>query len=178
MGRWDQRKRVTNNILIVARPLPSSFSGMQVWSVAAAKCGSGVRVHGGNGKNSWNKSLVELWYLFVNQLHSLFVTWDRRSDLATSMLIMVFVFNDGEKGWPNGEGGFLSLCMYIVLGLSCHHPDREGVVSYTIRRVLHKGSDRKKWCNIVGIQRIYGTVHVPDCRRGIYTIFFFFNLWV
>ena len=35
-----------------------------------------------------------------------------------------------------------------------------------------------RWCNMVGIQRIYGTVHVPDCRLGIYTIFFFFNLWV
>ena len=50
VGRWDQRKRVTVIILIVARPRSSSFNGIVVWSVAAAKCGSGVRVHGGKGK--------------------------------------------------------------------------------------------------------------------------------
>ena len=54
--------------MIVARPRSSSFSGIVVWSVAAAKCGSGVRVHGGDGKTAESKSLVELWYLFVNQL--------------------------------------------------------------------------------------------------------------
>ena len=31
---------------------------------------------------------------------------------------------------------------------------------------------------MVGIQRIYGTVHVPDCRLGVGTIFFFFDLWL
>ena len=43
---------------------------------------------------------------------------------------------------------------------------------------VERGHRATRWCNILGIQRIYGTVHVPDCRLGIYTIFFFFNLWV
>ena len=52
VGEGNQDNKEINNIVIVARPQPSSFSGMHVWSVAAAKRGSGVRVHGGNGKNS------------------------------------------------------------------------------------------------------------------------------
>ena len=52
---------------------------MQVWSVAAAKCGSGVRVHGGNGKTAESKSLVELWNLFVNQLQLILRYLRRRS---------------------------------------------------------------------------------------------------
>ena len=81
--------------MIVARPLPSSFSGMQVWSVAAAKCGSGVRVHGGNGKTAESKSLVELWNLFVNQLQ---LTRYLRRRSHYFMLIVILMFNDGGKG--------------------------------------------------------------------------------
>ena len=81
--------------MIVARPRSSSFSGIVVWSVAAAKCGSGVRVHGGNGKTAESKSLVELWNLFVNQLQ-LIRYLRRRSHYF--MLIVILRFNDGGKG--------------------------------------------------------------------------------
>ena len=69
---------------------------MHVWSVAAAKCGSGVRVHGGNGKTAESKSLVELWNLFVNQLQ--LIRYLRRRSHYTSMLIVILMFNDGGKG--------------------------------------------------------------------------------
>ena len=38
---------------------------------------------------------------------------------------------------------------------------------------FERGHRATCWCNIVGIQRIHGTVHVPDCRLGRVTIFFF-----
>ena len=92
MGEGNQDNKEINNIVIVARPQPSSFSGMHVWSVAAAKRGSGVRVHGGNG----NKSTVERslsWNVFVFQMHSSFVISGGSRCLV---VVTVKLFNDGE----------------------------------------------------------------------------------
>ena len=59
-------------------------------------------------------------------------------------------------------------------------PGQPHMIVVTDKKLLkfERGHRATRWCNILGIQRIYGTVHVPDCRLGIYTIFFFFNLWV
>ena len=67
-----------------------------VWSVAAAKCGSGVRVHGGNGKTAESKSLVELWNLFVNQLQ--LIRYLRRRSCYCDVDVNLKMFNDGGKG--------------------------------------------------------------------------------
>ena len=111
--------------MIVARPRSSSFSGIVAWSVAAAKCGSGVRVHGGKGKlDQLGWSAKRLKSLGRN---SLFSRLPSRHIRCPSLSILCLMME--ERDGP-GRRGWFPLSMHVhIFRTKMPSPDREGPFS-------------------------------------------------